>query len=153
MNLDNVLAMMRHPLSLQGLSDGGAHVGTVCDSSFSTFLLTHWTRDRSRGEKLPLADVIRRLTSDIADYSGMTDRGRLRVGLKANINVIDYAGLRLHAPEMVQDLPAGGQRLLQAATGYTAVIVAGEPVLENDRVTRARPGRLLRLGSAAARAA
>jgi len=139
---------MRHPLSIQGLSDGGAHVGTVCDSSFSTYLLTHWSRDRSRGDKLGLADVVRRLTSDIADYCGMYDRGRLQEGLKANINVIDYDHLRLHAPEMVQDLPAGGQRLLQAAQGYDAVIVNGEIVLENDAVTAARPGRLLRLGEA-----
>ncbi|MEP5763524.1 MAG: amidohydrolase family protein [Halieaceae bacterium] len=148
MSFDNVLKMMRHPLSIQGLSDGGAHVGTVCDSSFSTYLLTHWTRDRSRGDKLELADVIRRLTSDIADYCGMHDRGRLQPGLKANINVIDYEQLRLHAPEMVQDLPAGGQRLLQAASGYRAVIVNGEAVLEDDALTTARPGRLLRLGAA-----
>ena len=148
MSFDNVLTMMKHPLSLQGLSDGGAHVGTVCDSSFSTYLLTHWTRDRTRGEKLPLAEVIRRLSSDAADYCGMHDRGRLREGLKANINVIDYDKLRLHAPQMVQDLPAGGQRLLQAASGYTAVIVNGEPVLENDRVTNARPGHLVRLQAA-----
>jgi len=148
MSFDNVLTMMKHPLSIQGLSDGGAHVGTVCDSSFSTYLLTHWTRDRSRGEKLPLAEVVRRLTSDVADYCGMRDRGRLRAGLKANINVIDYDGLRLHAPEMVQDLPAGGQRLLQAASGYTAVIVGGETVLENDRLTAARPGHLVRLQAA-----
>jgi N-acyl-D-aspartate/D-glutamate deacylase len=148
MSFDNVLTMMKHPLSIQGLSDGGAHVGTVCDSSFSTYLLTHWARDRSRGEKLPLADVVRRLSSDVADYCGMHDRGRLREGLKANINVIDYDSLRLHAPEMVQDLPAGGQRLLQAATGYTAVIVGGETVLENDQVTAARPGHLVRLQAA-----
>ncbi len=146
MSFDNVLAMMRHPLSLQGLSDGGAHVGTVCDSSFSTYLLTYWARDRQRGERLALADVIRRLTSDIADYAGLADRGRIKTGLKANINVIDYSALKLHAPEMVQDLPAGGQRLLQAAQGYSAVIVAGEVVLENDQVTTARPGRLVRAG-------
>jgi N-acyl-D-aspartate/D-glutamate deacylase len=153
MNFDNVLTMMNHPLSIQGLSDGGAHVGTVCDSSFSTYLLTHWTRDRIRGEKLGLADVVRRLTSDIAEYCGMEDRGRLAVGLKANINVIDYKGLRLHAPAMVQDLPADGQRLLQAASGYEAVLVAGEVVLEKDAVTAARPGRLVRLGAAASQVA
>ncbi len=146
MSFDNVLKMMQHPLSIQGLSDGGAHVGTVCDSSFSTYLLTHWTRDRKRGEKMELAEVVRRLTSDIAEYCGMDDRGKLEKGLKANINVIDYDGLRLHAPEMIQDLPAGGQRLLQAATGYQAVIVNGEVVLQDDEVTDARPGRLVRLG-------
>jgi N-acyl-D-aspartate/D-glutamate deacylase len=153
MNFDNVLTMMNHPLSLQGLSDGGAHVGTVCDSSFSTYLLTHWARDRSRGDKLSLTEVVRRLTSDIAEYCGMEDRGRLAVGLKANINVIDYKKLRLHAPQMVQDLPAGGQRLLQAASGYEAVLVNGEVVLEKDVVTAARPGRLVRLGAAASQAA
>ena len=146
MSFDNVLKMMQHPLSIQGLSDGGAHVGTVCDSSFSTYLLTHWTRDRKRGEKMELAEVVRRLTSDIAEYCGMDDRGKLEKGLKANINVIDYDSLRLHAPEMIQDLPAGGQRLLQAATGYQAVIVNGEVVLQDDEVTGARPGRLVRLG-------
>ena len=149
MSFDNVLKMMQHPLSIQGLSDGGAHVGTVCDSSFSTYLLTHWARDRQRGDRMELADVVRRLTSDIADYCGMRDRGRLEPGLKANINIIDYEGLRLHAPEMVQDLPAGGQRLLQAASGYEAVIVNGEVVLEQDQLTSARPGRLVRMGQAA----
>ena len=149
MSYDNVLAMMQHPLSIQGLSDGGAHVGTVCDSSFSTYLLSYWARDRVRGDQMPLADVVRRLTSDIADYCGMSDRGRLAPGLKANINIIDQEKLRLHPPRMVQDLPAGGQRLLQDASGYRAVIVAGEVVLENDEITQARPGRLVRMGQSA----
>ncbi|MEH6518470.1 MAG: amidohydrolase family protein [Halioglobus sp.] len=153
MNYDNVYKMMQHPQSIMGLSDGGAHVGTVCDSSFPTYLLTHWTRDRQREGKLELADAIRRLTSDIADYSGMSDRGRLQVGLKANINVIDMDGLRLFAPNMVQDLPAGGQRLLQNAHGYRAVIVAGEVVLENDQLTGKYPGRLVRAGQLAQQAA
>jgi N-acyl-D-aspartate/D-glutamate deacylase len=146
MNYDNVLKMMEHPLSIQGLSDGGAHVGTICDSSFSTYLMSYWARDRTRGPQLELADVVRRLSSDIADYCGMSDRGRLQVGLKANVNVIDQKNLRLYPPRMVQDLPAGGQRLLQDASGYRAVIVAGESVVENDVVTAARPGRLLRMG-------
>ena len=146
MNYDNVYTMMQHPQSIMGLSDGGAHVGTICDSSFPTYLLSYWTRDRKRGGKLELADAIRRLTSDIADYSGMVDRGRLKVGLKANINVINMDKLRLFAPHMVQDLPAGGQRLLQEAQGYRAVIVAGEVVLENDALTGKYPGRLVRMG-------
>lgn len=145
MNYDNVYTMMRHPLSIMGLSDGGAHVGTVCDASFPTYLLSYWTRDRQRGSRLSLKDAVRRLTSDIADYCGMADRGRIRVGLKANLNVIDMEKLRLHAPHMVQDLPAGGQRLLQEASGYCAVIVAGEVVLENDRLTGRYPGRLVRV--------
>ncbi|MCX2983292.1 D-aminoacylase [Halieaceae bacterium IMCC14734] len=150
MNYDNVLTMMEHPLSIQGLSDGGAHVGTVCDSSFSTYLLSYWSRDRERGPRLELPEVIHRLTADIADYCGMEDRGRLKVGLKANINVIDYDKLRLYPPRMVQDLPAGGQRLLQDASGYRAVVVAGEVVVDQDAVTAARPGRLYRAGQSRA---
>jgi N-acyl-D-aspartate/D-glutamate deacylase len=146
MSFDNVYTMMRHPLSIMGLSDGGAHVGTICDSSFPTYLLSYWTRDRVRGEKIELKDAVRRLTSDVADYCGMTDRGRIKEGLKANINVIDIGKLRLHAPEMIQDLPAGGQRLLQPAEGYSAVIVAGEVVLRQDQLTGQYPGRLLRMG-------
>ncbi len=146
MSFDNVLKMMQHPQSIMGLSDGGAHVGTVCDSSFSTYLLTHWTRDRDRGDRIALGDGVRRLTSDIADYCGMSDRGRIKVGLKANINVIDYQQLRLFAPHMVQDLPAGGQRLLQDAKGFRAVVVAGEVVLESDQLTGRYPGRLVRMG-------
>jgi N-acyl-D-aspartate/D-glutamate deacylase len=153
MNYDNVLKMMQHPQAIMGLSDGGAHVGTVCDSSFPTYLLSYWARDRQRGARLALPDAIRRLTSDIADYCDLTDRGRIRVGMKANINVIDMDGLRLFAPHMVQDLPAGGQRLLQEAQGYRAVIVAGEVVLENDQLTGAYPGRLVRMGQLAAQAA
>jgi len=149
MNFDNVHTMMTHPQAIMGLSDGGAHVGTICDSSFPTYLLSYWTRDRTRGSRLALGDAIRRLTSDIADYCGMGDRGRLRVGQKANINVIDYDRLRLFAPRMVRDLPAGGARLLQDARGYRAVFVAGELVLEHDRLTGAYPGRLYRAGRVA----
>ncbi len=149
MNFDNVYTMMTHPQSIMGLSDGGAHVGTICDSSFPTYLLTYWTRDRPQGGKLTLAEAVRRLTSDIADYCDMADRGRIKVGQKANINVIDYDALRLFAPRMVQDLPAGGQRLLQDAKGYRAVIVDGETVLEHDQLTGAYPGRLYRAGQQA----
>lgn len=150
MSYDNVYKMMQHPLSLMGLSDGGAHVGTVCDSSFPTYLLSYWTRDRKRGERLSLGNAVNRLTSQVADYSGMSDRGRIKEGLKANINIIDMASLRLYPPRMVQDLPAGGQRLLQDASGYSAVIVAGQVVLQNDQLTGALPGRLVRAGRLAA---
>jgi len=153
MSFDNLHTMMQHPLSIMGLSDGGAHVGTICDSSFPTYLLSYWTRDRVRGARLPLADAVRRLTADIADYAGLRDRGRLQPGLKANINVIDYDRLRLFAPHMVRDLPAGGQRLLQEAEGYRAILVGGEIVLENDRLTGATPGRLVRAGRGALREA
>jgi len=153
MNFDNLHSMMQHPLSIMGLSDGGAHVGTICDSSFPTYLLSYWTRDRERGPRLSLADAVRRLTADIADYAGLHDRGRLQPGLKANINVIDHERLRLYAPRMVQDLPAGGQRLLQDAAGYRAIIVAGKTVVEADRLTGATPGRLVRAGRGALRSA
>ena len=144
-NYDNVRTMMTHPAALPGLSDGGAHVGTICDASFPTFLLTHWTRDRSEG-RIPLARAIKMLSADGADYLGLKDRGRLNVGMRADINVIDHEKLRLGAPQMVRDLPAGGQRLLQPVSGYRATFVAGEQVIANDEVTDARPGRLVRFG-------
>ncbi len=144
-NYDNVRTMITHPAALPGLSDGGAHVGTICDASFPTYLLTHWTRDRAEG-RIPLERAIQMLTADGADYLGLKDRGRLRVGMRADINVIDHDKLRLGAPRMVQDLPAGGQRLLQPVSGYRATFVAGEQVIANDEVTDARPGRLVRFG-------
>ena len=148
MNYDNVLTMMRHPKALPGLSDGGAHVGTICDASFPTYLLSHWTRDRiAKGKDgIALPRAVQMLTADGADYLGLTDRGRLKVGLRADINIINYDGLALGMPEMVQDLPAGGQRLLQPVTGYMASFVKGQRVIANDVVTQARPGRLVRGG-------
>ncbi len=150
---DNVLAMMKHPLAVMGLSDGGAHVGTVCDASFPTYLMSYWTRDRDRGERMALEATVHMLTGKQADYLGFDDRGRIKPGLKADLNVIDHDRLRLHAPRMVQDLPAGGQRLLQDATGYRATIVAGQVVVREDAVTDARPGRLVRAGASLAMAA
>lgn len=146
MNYDNVLTMMRHPKALPGLSDGGAHVGTICDASFPTYLLAHWTRDRlDRGKPgIALPRAVQMLTADAADYLGLTDRGRIQVGQRADLNVINYEGLSLGVPVMVQDLPAGGQRLLQPVEGYRATFVNGVQVIENDRVTEARPGRLVR---------
>ena len=149
MSFDNVLTMLKHPQSIMGLSDGGAHVGTVCDASFPTYLMTHWTRDRTRGEKIELKEAVRKLTSDIADFCGMSDRGRIKEGKLANINVIDMERLSLEAPRMVQDLPAGGQRLLQDAQGYEAVIVRGKVVLKDDTLTGEYPGRLVRMGQSA----
>ena len=148
MNYDNVLTMMQHPKALPGLSDGGAHVGTICDASFPTYLLSHWTRDRMRRGKpgIELKRAVQMLTADGADYLGLTDRGRLKVGGRADINIIDYDGLDLAMPEMIQDLPAGGQRLIQPVTGYKATFVKGEQVIANDEVTKARPGRLVRGG-------
>jgi len=144
-NYDNVREMLTHPNALLGLSDGGAHVGTICDASFPTYLLSYWCRDRAR-DRLELSRAIQMLTADGADYLRLKDRGRLRVGMRADINVIDHAKLRLGAPKMVQDLPAGGQRLLQPVSGYRATLVAGVQVIDNDEVTDARPGRLVRFG-------
>ena len=146
LNYDNVLRMMEHPQALYGLSDGGAHVGTVCDASMPTYMLTHWTRDRQRGRKLDVPTVVNMLTGRQADYLGMKDRGYLREGLKADINVIDLDQLQSEPPHMEQDLPAGGQRLLQGARGYEATIVSGEVVMENGHLTGARPGTLYRAG-------
>jgi len=153
LNYDNVLKMMEHPQALYGLSDGGAHVGTVCDASMPTYMITHWTRDRERGRKLDLTRVIRMLTGAQADYLGMSDRGYLKPGLKADINVIDVSQLQMEPPHMERDLPAGGQRLLQGARGYTATLVAGQVVMENGRLTGAMPGRVYRAGQTAAIAA
>jgi len=148
LNYGAVHAMLNHPKALLGLTDGGAHVGTVCDASFPTYLLCHWARDRQQGPKINISRAVQMLTADVADYVGFQDRGRLEVGKKANINVIDHTSLRLFAPRMVKDLPAGGQRLLQDAKGYVATIVNGVPVIENDTLTGALPGRLVRLGQA-----
>ncbi len=144
-SLDNVRTMLEHPLALAGLSDGGAHVGTVCDASFPTFFLTHWTRDRKEG-KLPLERVVKMLSGDTAAYVGLADRGEIAVGRRADLNVIDMENLRLARPRMVHDLPGGGRRLLQDAIGYRATIVHGRVVVENGVVTAERPGRLVRVG-------
>jgi N-acyl-D-aspartate/D-glutamate deacylase len=146
MNYDAVHTMLTNPHMLPGLTDGGAHVGYICDASFPTYLLTHWTRGRN-GNTIPLSRVVQMLSADGADYLGFSDRGRLQVGKKADINVIDYDNLNLKVPTMVKDLPAGGQRLLQPVTGYVATFVSGEQVVANDQVTEARPGRLVRAGA------
>lgn len=145
MSLDNVGEMLRHPLSLPGLSDGGAHVGTICDASFPTFLLTHWGRDRAEG-RIPVERLVQMQTQDTARFLGLDDRGVIAVGKKADLNIIDLDGLTLRRPEMVRDLPAGGRRLMQRADGYRATIVSGEVVVENGVVTDARPGRWVRAG-------
>ena len=146
-DLEDLRTMMTHPQALFGLSDGGAHVGTVCDASFPTFLLTHWARDRRRGERLPLEWLVRKQTHDNARHMGLGDRGLLAPGMKADVNVIDFETLRLPRPRIVHDLPAGGKRLFQGARGYRATLVAGEPILIDDELTGARPGRLLRAGA------
>jgi N-acyl-D-aspartate/D-glutamate deacylase len=132
------------PATVLGLADGGAHVAFICDASIPTFMLTHWARDRSRGPQLTLTETVRRLTSQPADLYGLTDRGRLTVGARADVNVIDHAQLTLTTPGAVHDLPTGGTRLLQPASGYDLTMVAGEVTRRNGRDTGARPGRLLR---------
>jgi N-acyl-D-aspartate/D-glutamate deacylase len=144
-NLDNVHTMLSHPLALPGLSDGGAHVGTICDATFPTFLLTHWARDRKRGG-FAIEKVVKMQTHDTARFIGMHDRGTLAVGQRADINVIDHANLRLLPPQLVSDLPAGGRRLLQRAEGYVATLVHGQVIARDGYLTGKRPGQLVRLG-------
>lgn len=136
--------MMRHPHTVLGLGDGGAHVGMICDGSFPTSMLTHWTRDRTRGGRLPLEWVIRAQTHATASAIGLLDRGLLQPGYKADINVIDYARLTLQRPSVAYDLPAGGRRLVQHAQGYDATIVSGAVTYRHGEATVALPGKLLR---------
>ncbi len=143
-DFEDLKIMMTHPHALFGLSDGGAHVGTVCDAGFPTFLLTHWGRDRTRGPGLPLPWLVRKQTADNARHMGFDDRGILSVGKRADINVIDHERLALEQPHIRHDLPAGGKRLYQGAKGYLATLVAGEPIVLDDTLTHARPGRLIR---------
>jgi N-acyl-D-aspartate/D-glutamate deacylase len=142
-SLDTVGALMRRDDVVLGLGDGGAHYGMICDSSFPTYVLTHWARDRAAG-RFSVAEAVRELTSVPARTAGLDDRGRIAVGYKADLNVIDHQRLRLHKPVVTYDLPAGGRRLDQTADGYVATIVAGEIISENGKPTAARPGRLVR---------
>jgi N-acyl-D-aspartate/D-glutamate deacylase len=143
-NLDHVREMMLHPQGLIGLADGGAHCGTICDASMPTFMLTHWTRDRSRGERLPLEYVVKKQTHDTARLYGLGDRGTVEPGALADFNLIDYDALSLGAPYVTADLPAGGRRLLQKASGYVATIKAGTVTFEQGAATGELPGRLVR---------
>jgi N-acyl-D-aspartate/D-glutamate deacylase len=141
-----VREMLTDSGTLLGLSDGGAHCGAIVDASVPSFMLTHWGRDRSRGPGLPLEQLVKMQTSETADFFGFDDRGRLQPGLRADVNLIDFDGLRLHQPQVVNDLPAGGRRLVQRADGYRATFVAGTQTFENGEETGARPGRLVRAG-------
>ena len=141
--LDAVGEMLAHPHTVPGLSDGGAHVGTICDGSFPTTLLTMWGRDRERG-RLDLPFLVQRQCRDTARTVGLLDRGVLAPGYKADINVVDFDRLGVHRPEMHYDLPAGGKRLLQRADGYVHTIVSGVEVYRDGEATGELPGRLVR---------
>jgi len=133
-----------HPRTRMGLSDGGAHCGAVCDGGMPTYMLTFWTRDRVRGEKLPLEYIVMRQTSQTAQFYGLDDRGVIAPGFKADINIIDYDKLSLTQPYIAYDLPAGGRRLLQKASGYVMTLCSGKVIAENDEVTGVLPGKLIR---------
>ncbi len=143
-NLDCCREMLLHKDTVPGLGDGGAHVGTICDASFVTTLLAHWGRDRSRGERIDLPTLVKRQARDTALAVDLHDRGMLAPGLKADVNVIDFASLRNRAPQIVRDLPAGGARLEQKADGFLATLVSGEVTYEGGEATEALPGRLIR---------
>jgi N-acyl-D-aspartate/D-glutamate deacylase len=143
-NLDCCRDMILHKDTVMGLGDGGAHVGTICDASFITSLLTHWGRDRSRGEGIDLPTLVKCQTQDTARAVDLTDRGTLQPGMRADLNIIDFDNLNVRLPEMVNDLPAGGARLQQRADGYAMTIVHGEPTYVDGDATDALPGRLVR---------
>jgi N-acyl-D-aspartate/D-glutamate deacylase len=143
-NLDAVREMLCDPTAVPGLSDGGAHCGIICDASFPTYLLTHWTRDRTRGEKLSIPFVVSAQSRKTALSVGLTDRGLIAPGFKADVNVIDYDKLHLHPPKVHYDLPVGGRRLLQQVDGYDTTIVSGVVTQRGGKATGARPGRLIR---------
>jgi N-acyl-D-aspartate/D-glutamate deacylase len=148
-SLDPAYEMLQHDCVVPGLSDGGAHVGMICDGSFPTTNIVHWTRDRSRGPKIPLERMVKAQCRDTAELVGLHDRGVVSPGYRADLNVIDYDRLTLKAPEVVHDLPTGGRRLIQRAEGYRATIVAGQVTYRDGEPTGALPGRLLRGAQAA----
>jgi N-acyl-D-aspartate/D-glutamate deacylase len=143
-NLDIIHTMLTDDATILGLSDGGAHCSSIVDASVPSWMLIHWARDRSRGPKLPLELMVKRQTSETADFFGFHDRGRLVVGKKADVNVIDYEALRLHIPEVRYDLPMNGRRLVQRVDGYRNTFMSGVCTFENGVYTGATPGRLVR---------
>ena len=143
-NLDFVEKMLNHPYTISGLGDAGAHCGAISDASFPTTLIQHWGRDRTRGKKIPLEKLISMQTLETSRLLGISDRGVLKEGYKADINVIDFDNLTLHEPEVLHDLPAGGRRLVQKASGYEYTIVSGQIAFENGEATGALNGRLIR---------
>ncbi len=145
-NFDFFRKNMQHPNVLFGLSDGGAHCGVIADAGMPTFILTYWGRDRVKGEQFPLEFLVRKLTSDTAQAYGLNDRGQLKPGLLADLNVIDFEALRLFRPEAITDLPAGGKRLVQRTEGYRYTVKSGQVTFEDGKHTGALPGGLVRGG-------
>jgi N-acyl-D-aspartate/D-glutamate deacylase len=143
-SLDWQKQLLEHPNVLFGLSDGGAHCGVIADAGMPTFIMTHWGRDRTKGDKMTLEFIVRALTSNTAEAFGMFDRGRLQEGWMADLNIIDFEAMRLFRPEAIFDLPAGGRRLVQRAAGYDATIKAGEVIFRQGEHTGALPGKLVR---------
>ena len=143
-DLEAIREMMVHPRSVFSLSDGGAHCGMIADASVPTYLLTHWVRDRTRGEKIAIEAIVEQQCRRTARFYGFEDRGTLEPGMLADINVIDFDGLRIHPPEMVYDLPAGGNRLIQKIDGYRYTIKSGQVTFEEGEPTGALPGKVLR---------
>jgi N-acyl-D-amino-acid deacylase len=143
-NYDHLHDMMSDPVSLQGLGDGGAHCGIVCDASMTTYLMSYWVRDRTRGPRLALETAVHRLTGDPAAFYGLGDRGVLEPGRRADINLIELDRLGLHYPERVEDLPAGAGRLIQRSDGYVETLVLGQTVVADGELTDNRPGGLIR---------
>jgi N-acyl-D-aspartate/D-glutamate deacylase len=143
-NLDVTLKMLNDRHTVLGLSDGGAHLGYLCDASLPTFMLTHWVRDRAQGGKLTLGEAVKALTVDTAGVVGLLDRGRIAPGYKADLNIIDWDRLTLKPPTVAYDLPSGGRRLTQDAAGYVATIVNGITVYRDGQQTGELPGRLVR---------
>jgi N-acyl-D-aspartate/D-glutamate deacylase len=136
----------QHQYTRLGLSDAGAHCGAICDGGVPTFMLTHWTRDRNRGPKLPLEYVVHRQTAQTAALYGLGDRGIVAPGMRADLNLIDYDRLSFGPARMAHDLPAGGRRLVQKASGYVATWLAGVQTIADDEFTGELPGCLLRSG-------
>ena len=152
-NFDHIHEMLQSDRTVLSLSDGGAHCGVICDASFPTYLLTHWVRDRTRGKRITLEQAIKRQCHDTARLYGLADRGTLTPGMRADINVIDMEALSIDAPQVVYDLPAGGRRLIQRASGYRHTFVAGTETFRDGQSTGAKPGKLIRGTQATSHAA
>ena len=143
-NHDHLREMLLDETTVLGLSDGGAHCGLIADASMPTFMLTHWVRDRDRGDRIPLEKMVKIQTHDTAALYGLDDRGVIAPGMKADLNLIDLEALHLHPPTMVYDLPKSGRRIIQKVDGYLKTIVNGEVTYEDGVATGVLPGKVIR---------